>query len=605
MLLLILASMGPASAAEPLWFYPDESDAIEVVSQDGSLWGAPLGRTGQVVVHTAEPGALSRHPDVVAVRALRLPDTVLVTARDGADEFVLSRELRGWSGVDWAHPDLLLPLEPRSLTADAYSDDQWHLENTGQWGGLVDADINAAQAWQYATGEGGMVAVIDSGVDAAHPDLDVIVGYDYVSKDEDSAPEPGDSSGPHGTAAAGLAAAMGDNDLGVSGVARGSSVYSIRLISALGSASTSDVGDSFVEATDAGAWVISNSWGYADCYEGTLPAVMRNGLNYAEEQGRGGLGAAMVFSAGNDGCDNSDEVILSHPSVIGVGATDDHDRHIGYSSYGTSTDIAAPSGAVLTTDISGSDEGYGNWNGDYDYTGTFSGTSASAPIVSGVLLLMFDANPRLTAAQAREVLCETAEPVDAEGGEWDGEGRSKWFGCGRVNAGAAVAAVANDAPGAPVPWELTGEATLDRVMLGWEAVVDPDGDRLVYEVDWSLGDSLDPAEDEGGDDTGGAEVAEVHTVQTEDPWLDLTSELDGTGVITWRVRAVDAWGAGEDSATAHLNLVEHEESVVLAEWREGESKGCASASRSAPSGGRALFPLLLGMLALMGLRRRG
>lgn len=601
----LLALGSPAQAAEPLWFHPDETDAVEVVAPDGTLYGLPFEATGEVVLETRAPWLLGESPLVVQASRTRLPGVFRVQLPEGAEPFAASRELRAHVGVTWAHPDLLLPMQPRSLTNDPYVGDQWHLENTGQWDGMVDADIDVAAAWERATGEGGMVAVIDSGVDPLHPDLDVIPGRDYVDDDDDSSPEEGDGSGPHGTAAAGLAAALGDNELGVSGVARGSSVYGIRLLTSLEGkgSTTSEVGEAFVEAAEAGAWVINNSWGYADCAGGVLPAVIKTGLKTAEQEGRGGLGSVMVFSAGNDGCDNSDELILSYPTVIGVGATDDHDRHISYSSYGTGTDIAAPSGAVLTTDISG-DSGYGSWDGDVDYTGGFSGTSAAAPIVSGVVLLMLEANPRLTAEQVREQLCATADRVDMVGGEWDAEGRSRWFGCGRVNAHAAVAAVANAAPAAPVPTNDGAEATLDAAFLAWSAPEDPDGDRLLYEVEWTLDGTFEAQVlDTAAPDTAVPWEPVVHTVQTDGTRLDFAGELEGDGVVTWRVRALDDWGPSPDSAEATLRVVSDRSTPSLAQWGGGGGGGgCAAVAR--PAGG---FSVLLGLLGLLGLvrRRRG
>jgi len=580
----VLAS--PARAAG--WFYPGPGPEIETIDADGRMGGVEVGLTGAVVLETEDPEGLASLPGVASVRPLRGGALHRVVAAPGVDEIVLSRTLRARPEIAWAHPDLILPLELHTLPDDPLVDEQWHLENTGQWDGTPGADIDAEWAWSRATGAGGLVAVLDSGVDTEHPDLDVINGTDFIADDDDSNPEPDDGAGPHGTAAAGLAAALGDNGVGVTGVAQHAQVYGIRFISDLGSSETSEFYDAFVEATDAGAWVISNSWGYQGCNAYSLPAVMRNGLRYAEENGRGGLGAAVVFSAGNDGCDTSEDGILKYHSVIGVAASDDDDDRESYSNWGDVVDISAPSGGVLTTDISG-ESGYGSFEDDEDYTGSFSGTSAAAPVVSGVLLLMFEANPRLTAEQAREALCLTAQPIDVENGEYDDDGWSPYYGCGRVDAGAAVAAVANTAPDAPEA--LGGEVDGEDPELRWLPVVDPDGESVRYEVDWTLGDDLDAEPVESDTADTGQQALEVYTAIVDEPVLDLDGEVALGDVVTWRVRALDAWGASADSEIVQTEVASPPRSIRVSTYVPAEA-GCAESIA------------VVGLFGLFGWRRR-
>ena len=262
------------------------------IAEDGTLVthpearGGPLVRpVGTVLARATDPAALAHVPGVAAVVPLRGDGgTVRIEPRADADPFVLSRTLHARPDVRWAHPDLVLPLVLHDLPDDTYLDSQWHLDNPGSEDSAAGVDVRAVDAWEITNGEGGLVAIIDSGVDTEHPDLRVTNGYDYADRDDDSNP----TDNAHGTAAAGLAAAIGDNGLGVTGVAWGADVYGIRLLG--GETSVEDVRDAFIEATDAGAWVINNSWGFGqDCPNIPRISAIEDGLEYAEEEAATGL----------------------------------------------------------------------------------------------------------------------------------------------------------------------------------------------------------------------------------------------------------------------------------------------------------------------------
>jgi hypothetical protein len=532
---LALSAAAPAHAGGALWFFPNESDAVLRIV-DGAIDGVPVQRTGWLVLGLDPAGAaaaraaLAQDPAVAELVALRGAGDVLRLRPTDGDELALSRALRGRPGVRWAHPDLSLRLRPHALPDDPLAADQWHLENTGQRGWTEDADIDAERAWAQTTGAG-LVAVIDGGVELVHPDLSVVPGADYIDGDADPSPE-GDA---HGTAASGLAAAVGGNGVGVSGVAQGAEVYAIRLIG--GDTTLSQVRDAFVEATDAGADVLNNSWGFDNgCSTYALYGVLRAGLSYAEENGRGGRGSLVVISAGNGACDNSGDGLLNDPHVFGVGATTGNDGLEDYSSYGTGVDISAPSGGVLSTDLTG-DPGYGSFEGDASYA-DFSGTSASAPIVSGAALLMFSANPELSAAQAREALCLSADKIDLAGGDYDETGWSRRYGCGRLNVGAAVALVANAAPGAPALLPFAGDPYEDRVVLRITPPIDPDGDALRCEARvWPAAEAPPPAA------PGDWQAMDAAA-------LDLTGALEVGAAYGWTARCADGWIAGPEAAPA-------------------------------------------------------
>ncbi|MCP4807946.1 MAG: S8 family serine peptidase [Proteobacteria bacterium] len=514
---------------------------------------------GDVVVRAEEPQALA---------ALRTIDRVEVLAGDGQvarvvpapgiDPHTLAARLSARPDVTWSHPDYLVPVHLDELSDDPYSAEQWHLQNTGQRGWTAGVDVGVEDAWILTRGEGALVAVLDSGVDMLHPDLAVTSGWDYLDDDADSQDESG-----HGTGAAGLIAAIGDNGVGVSGVAPDAELYGIRIIG--GDASTTDIYEAFVEATDAGAWVINNSWSIgSDCNAYQLPSAMRDGLNYADEVGRDGLGTVIVFSAGNEGCDLEGEGLKRHNATLVVAASDGNDDREGYSNFGKHVDVTAPSGGLLTTDIAG-EGGYGSHEGDDAYYPSFSGTSASAPVVSGVAALVIAANPRLTAEQVREVLCETAVRVDIEDGAYDTSGWSAYYGCGRVRADVAVWSVANEPPSAPEPLG-PEDPRVDDVVLTWAPAADIDGDWLDYTVTWW---------------TDGEPTVEA----VDGTRLDLTGRVDAEVEVSWTVEASDLWGPGPVSEVARFE--------VRPAWTKPKPEPTGTCSSAPAAGG--LFALLLAL----------
>lgn len=548
-------------------FYPGGTDARMTV--DDSLL------TGRLLAHTDDVETLRAHPDVAELTVLPgRGDVVSIVPRPGVSGVSLANALHGEAGIAWAHPDFVFPIRPDSIPDDPLLTNQWHLVNEGQRGYVPGVDVNAEEAWDIATGAGIRVAVLDSGVDTDHPDLVVIDGRDYVDDDDSSDPDNDDN---HGTAAAGLVAATGNNGVGMVGVAYEAEIYGIRILSegdSTGGATTEEIYQAFVEAVDNGAHVINNSWGPGDfrCTGYALPGAFLDAFEYVENEGRDGLGTVNVFSAGNSGCDITNDGLLEHPSIIGVAAVTGFDRRAGYSNFGPWVDIGAPSNRIATLDLAGEAGGNTNVDGDLDYTGNFGGTSASAPQVAGVAALMLEANPRLTAADVRQVLCDTAVKIDITRADYDELGFSPLYGCGRIDAGAAVRVVANlGAPDAP---ELATAATQvsNPVVLRWPDATDPDDDYLTYRLRWAL--ATDP-------DNEKTELIDGNA-------LDLTELLGNTtATVQWRVRAIDPWGPGPWSETQVLSLTRP----------EPESSGCQHTPGPGIAG-------LLGVLALAGRRRR-
>ena len=355
---------------------------------------------------------------------------------------------------------------------DTLYTDQWHLKNTGQPGptgvpGLAGADINVEPVWKTrALGKGAAVAVVDNGLELAHEDLsaNVLPGRSFNYANQTTDPTGAASDSTHGTSVAGIIAAR-DNGRGVVGVAPRAGLVGLN---ALVTGLDSDIADAMTR--DLGISASNNSWGAqgaASNIRGSqispAPQVWRSAIETGLTQGRSGKGIVYVYSAGNSGsitftgvptfAENSNlDGYASHRGVISVGALNDRGEAATYTEPGANIWISAPGGAacdshgITTTDRAGalgfnsgaSAVDYGNAN----YSKCFAGTSASVPIVAGVVALVLEANPNLSWRDVRLVLARSARKTDAANPEWAinaaGLNVHPRFGFGAVDAKAAV-----------------------------------------------------------------------------------------------------------------------------------------------------------------------
>lgn len=278
--------------------------------------------------------------------------------------------------------------------------------------------IDAVHAWSVTTGApGNIIAVIDTGVDRSHPELqgnlwvngaeipgngidddgngriDDVHGWDFANKDND----PTDGNG-HGTHVAGTIAARGDNALGVAGVCWAARILPVKFLSDSGSGYTSDAVAAVSYATQMGARISNNSWG-GGAYSQSLSDAIR---------AAGDAGALFVAAAGNSSADN--DTSPHYPSsyaldnIVAVAATDYADALSHFSNYGViSVDLAAPGSGVLSL----------RPGGQFAF---LSGTSMAAPHVTGTASLLLSQNPALTPAQMKQLLQFGSDPLAALGG---------------------------------------------------------------------------------------------------------------------------------------------------------------------------------------------
>ncbi|MCU0693948.1 MAG: S8 family serine peptidase, partial [Polyangiaceae bacterium] len=192
-----------------------------------------------------------------------------------------------------------------STPNDPKFSDQWHLHNTGQSEAIAGVDGRVAEAWDITRGSPEVIiAINDDGVDINHPDLatNCTAPLNFPSDWEQQLGDPMAGFGNHGTSVAGVAAAIGDNDQGGSGVCPGCKIMPHVVGEAVGVAlqmTDQEIADGFALMVDQGAWIISNSWGpgAGDPEFKTssfpvpgVPSIIKNAFAYAETNGRGGKG---------------------------------------------------------------------------------------------------------------------------------------------------------------------------------------------------------------------------------------------------------------------------------------------------------------------------
>lgn len=382
-------------------------------------------------------------------------------------------EALGSRKSDLAEPIFLAKIEPCGAPNDPLYPFQWHLKAEAQKSGnlrsavMPGEDILVEDVWGYPSGPGKRgsgvdVVVLDDGIELTHPDLTnnlrpLLLHQSFTLVDTGGAPGSTDF---HGTTVAGVIGARGNNNLGVCGVAPEAFLTSYRIF---GNGDTSVWETKSWEALGINNdWIEikNNSWGATAPYVNFV-SLMEASLSDARLYGRSSRGTIIVFAAGNSAANGwrSDYYEYSKDrGIIFVGALDHLGAKAEYSSPGASVLVAAPSGNLFptaptttTTDRVGP-VGYNtnsanNNHANLDYTASFNGTSSAAPVVSGVVALMLEANPFLSWRDVQEILVRTAAQNAPQDPEWSvnaaGFPINEKFGFGCVQAKAAVEMASN------------------------------------------------------------------------------------------------------------------------------------------------------------------
>jgi thermitase len=271
-----------------------------------------------------------------------------------------------------------------------------------QWG---PQRIEADYAWDTTIGDPSVVvAVVDSGIDYDHPDLDdnyIALGYDWVNDDN----FPMDDNG-HGSHVAGIIAAELDNGIGIAGIAN-VSIMAEKALDEWGFGKSGNLSNAIIHAVDQGANIICMSWGTYFHSE-----LIYEAISYASDEG-----VLLVAAAGNEAT-SAKLYPAAYNEVIAVTATGQSDAPAGFTNYGEWVELAAPGVDIYST----------FWDDLYRY---MSGTSMSAPHVAGVAALIWSQFPDKTSDWVRARLRYTADDLGDPGFD-------EYYGYGRVNARRAV-----------------------------------------------------------------------------------------------------------------------------------------------------------------------
>ncbi len=466
----------------------------------------PLYRDGYLLVRFYETGTTSSAAairsavvqkagggTIVRMYSELVPGLALVKLPAGTDVQAARVAFQATPGVQYACPDFIRT--PLLTPNDSRFAQLWGLNNTGQTGGTVDADIDAPEAWNLTTGSKQMiVAVIDTGVDYTHEDLaanmwvntaerngaqgvdddgngyvDDIYGYDFGEGDSDPMDEYG-----HGTHVAGTIGAVGNNNLGVAGVNWNVRIMALKVAYAVeGSDEPGLLDSAIIEAlrysVRMGAKVTNNSYGGYGYDPALYDAIL------ASQQ----AGQLFVAAAGNE--QNNNDNFPAYPasfdlaSIISVLATNPFDQITYYSNYGkTSVDLAAPGGEMYSEGDARGILSTVPGNG-YEF---YQGTSMASPHVAGACALVWSLSPTMTAAEVKQIILGSVDPLDNL--------KDLCVTGGRLNLYKAALSVEIEDVIAPTPnpaqWDIEPAATgLKHIVMKATAATDAAGVQYYFE----------------------------------------------------------------------------------------------------------------------------
>lgn len=373
---------------------------------------------GRVIVHARAGLADAEVAKIAAphggkARRIGNSDLFIIDLPANASETAVANLLAHHPQLKFAELDAII--KPALVTNDPYLGSEWHTTKIG-----------APTAWDSTQGAGVTIAIVDSGVDATHPDLaaNIVAGWNFYDNNSNTADVTG-----HGTAVAGAAAAVSNNGAGVSGVAGAAKIMPLRVSDTGGGATGSAIAQALTYAADHGVRVANVSFA----------GVPGNTTIQSAAQYMKGKGGLVVVAAGNNGIN---ENITPTTTMISVSSTESTDLLSTFSSYGSYVAVSAPGDYIWSTTRGG---GYGQW----------WGTSFASPVAAGVVALMMSARPDLPNTQIESLLYSSATDLGAAG-------RDIYYGYGRVNASAGVAAakasarVDDQAPSSSIAAPLVG-----------------------------------------------------------------------------------------------------------------------------------------------------
>lgn len=402
--------------------------------------GAPMRGAGKVAISSKIEGTYGRHLG---------RNMYIVDLPPGTDVVAAAAAMRARPGVLAAGPDILM--YPALVPNDPHYTDQYHLPQ-----------IKAPLGWDVTTGAANIViAIIDSGVYTAHPDLapkiwtntletagnhidddrngyiDDVNGWDFYDGNNNPNPSPdgldGDEQVNHGTLVAGTAAAVGNDGYGCAGVCWGGKIMPLQVFPDDGSTAVSNVVDAIYYAIDKNADVINLSigGGYTDLFDTPIAVAYNAGIVVVCAGGNSGTALNDSQSTWESPvCNDGQSVGQNY--VIGVGAVDRNDRRASYSNFDSSShdfiDIMAPGDAIYGTAAY-----FPAFPAFTSYFQTNSGTSFSSPIIAGLAALLIGQNPAATPAEIITLIDNSGDSIDGLNPGYAGK-----LGGGRINFARAL-----------------------------------------------------------------------------------------------------------------------------------------------------------------------
>lgn len=396
--------------------------------------------------------------------------------------------LKSQPGVQYVEEDSLF--QPTLEPNDAYLSYQWDMTDPS-------TGLNLPGVWDKTTGTGQVVAVVDTGI-LPHGDLDanVLPGYDMINdpavsrdgdgrdanaRDEGDYRVPGDcgdsgsaNSSWHGTHVAGTIAAVGNNGIGVTGVAPGAKIVPIRALGMCGGY-MSDISDAIIWASGGdvpGVPVNPNPAKIINLSlagEAMCPVTAQAAIDDAVSHG-----ASIFVAAGNAGADAANYTPANCNNVVTVGASGRNGNRAYYSNYGANVDITAPggdsAGYILST------YNTGTTTPGSDAYAELQGTSMATPHAAGVAALILSTNPSMGSGQLESLMKSTASPLTVDCPEG--------CGAGLVNPAAAVSAAEQLSPDPAVTSAvptITGDPVVGSVLSADPGAWGPESVALSYQ----------------------------------------------------------------------------------------------------------------------------
>ncbi len=517
LVLVVLVCATPAAAIEaprtgtasvedvPTWV-PREV----IVGLGDTPVAATLDRIREMVPAVARWRSLCYCPSAHQPQQARHPLSCVrvVELASGANVPMTAARISRMPGIAYAHPNYII--KPAYLPDDEFFQSHQYAPNI----------VRAPEAWELTTGRSQVViAIIDSGVRFDHEDfqpdafwanndpvngidddhngfIDDYRGWDFINADN----QPIDDSG-HGTHVAGIAAARIDNAVGIAGMAN-ATVMPLKVFHG-GYGSWVALAEAITYAVDNGAKVINFSGGGSGG-----AGLLAEAVAYAWENG-----VPVITAAGNHGS-TMPYYPAGYPETIAVAVTGHYDAYASFSGRGSHIDVAAPGVDIWST--------YSLNSSAYTFA---TGTSMSAPHVTGLVALIYSLNPHLDIEQVRSLLHQNALDLGNPGFDI-------YYGWGRIDAAATLQAVPADATPPSILHQVTSRT---RPVSGY---IDPrdessDGVSLDRGIDTLVITFTEPVRDLGSGEGGTLTVDAFSVTGTGESYLRIQSitDLDNHDVL--------------------------------------------------------------------------